>query len=55
MTQFQIKVTHPDERTFTGKENENILDASIRQTVRLKLAVKEADVDYARLKSLTVK
>jgi ferredoxin len=50
MTQFQIKVTHPDERTFNGKENENILDASIRTNGKIKVGCKRGGCGLCKIK-----
>ena len=50
MTQFQIKVTHPDERTFTGKEKENILDASIRTNGKIKVGCKRGGCGLCKIK-----
>nr|WP_295970023.1 2Fe-2S iron-sulfur cluster-binding protein [uncultured Bacillus sp.] len=50
MNQFQIKVTHPDERTFIGKENETILDSSIRTNGKIKVGCKNGGCGLCKIK-----
>ncbi|MBB6443923.1 2Fe-2S iron-sulfur cluster-binding protein [Bacillus benzoevorans] len=50
MNEYKIKVSHPDERTFTGNENENILDASIRTHGGIKVGCKRGGCGLCKIK-----
>lgn len=50
MEHYQIKVSHPDKRTFTGKENESILDSSIRTNGKIKVGCKRGGCGLCKIK-----
>jgi ferredoxin len=50
MKHYQIKVSHPDERTFTGIENETILDTSIRTNGKIKVGCKRGGCGLCKIK-----
>lgn len=50
MSQYQIKIMHPNERTIIGNENENILDTSIRTNGKIKVGCKRGGCGLCKIK-----
>lgn len=50
MNQFQIKVSQPEEITFSSKDNETVLEASIRSNGKIKVGCKRGGCGICKIK-----